>query len=1784
MKQTLHTIGTVVLAVIMPRPARRIGHLQDLRTGPQLTRAALALVLLTLCAVSAPPAFGQNSNDGFDPNANGWVWATAVQADGKIIIGGEFGIVGGTSRSRLARLNPDGSVETTFNPGANGPVYSLVKQADGKTLVGGSFTSLGGQSRTNLARLNTDGSLDASFNPGANGEVRVLKVQPDGKILVGGNFTTLGGQPRSDLARLNANGTLDIAFTPGANGEVRSLAVQADGKILVGGYFTSLAEQPRYNLGRLNADGTLDAAFTPGANDWVLSFVVQPDGKILVGGTFTALGGQAHTNLARLNSNGTVDTAFTSGANSGVWTLVLQPDGKILVGGLFTTLAGQPRTDLGRLNADGTLDTTFTPAANDWVLSLAVQADGKIVAGGFFTTLGGKSRNRIARLYADGSVDASCDPGANGAVHALAMQPDGKMVVGGAFTVLGGQTRNRMARLSPDGSLDTAFNPSGNSAVYAVAVQSDGKLLAGGAFTMMGAQSRSYLARLNANGTLDTGFSLAANGEVYAFALQTNGQVLVSGNFTTLGGQPRNYLARLNASGTVDATFSPAANGAVRTLAVQPDGKILVGGHFTTLGGQARNYLARLQANGNLDTAFNPNPNAAVYSLAVQTDGKIVVGGYFTTLAGQTRYYLGRLDSDGGLDPGFTDPQTDDSVWSLALQTDGRILLGGDFTRFGANTYNRIGRLNSDGTVDTGFHPEAGAAVYSLAAQPDGKILVGGVFTTLGGRPCNYIGRLTGGSEAEQSLTLGPGGSTVTWSRSGTGPELQQVTFEQSQNGVTYNLLGNGTRVSGGWQLSGLSPSAGEYFYIRARGRTLGGLHAGSSGLIESVQQFIMPSTNASLSGLVVSEGTLSPGFDPATTSYTVGVPNEVGHLTITPTVAGDDAWLQMRINHGPYHLLPSGTPSEVLLLSTGTNLLEVLVTAQDLVTVKTYAVRIIRAPAPTPWLGPFYPAPQGVSLIAIGGDGAIGRATNMIWLFSNIPVASEYPTYWGATNGGVKLSMDDNLYTGDEILTYQPALSSLAGGVSVWSGQTTIPSPVRTVYTRFILAVTNYFDGLPIPMSEAVNLGLPANAGGLTYVTPGLAFTAALRFDASYSTNGPWEPALDFYDREVTNWTTRVYSSFAGAFYLLNHPPNLAANEPLTVNRSGSGIITSALLAATDADTGADQLRFTVAPQGEGGPPRNGVLRLYGTNVAAGGSCSQTDINNGRLSYLHNGNCETSDDFTFNVTDDAGGAAPTGAYTTYTFRIRMAQPNLPPVAADGNFATGLQAPYHGFLPGTNLDCTPQTLTYCIVDLPGKGEVVINDTHTGAFTYTPQAGRVGQDSFTYQVNDGLVDAASRGTMSISISNLPPTAVAGSATTRENVAINGTLTANNPDVPDTLTFAFVTPATKGAAVLTDAATGAFTYTPNPAAIGSDQFAFTVSDGVFPPSAPAVFTVTIRPNLDEGDLLVADGSGKVVLIDHSGVQFVVASGGLLGGLRGVTVDRDGQILVMSQNTGLVRIDPANGAQTLVSSKTNFSSAGFGAWGIAAEPAGTILVADGVNGVARVNPVTGVPAILAAGNQSPLWMPFGVTLAPNGEIWVTDPGAQTDGVNGLLRINPATGAPTLVSSNGNFTLPAGAAVEASGNVVVANYPDQVLRINPTNGTQTVVSAGGMLNASVGLAMKPNGVIYVVNIAGNGTVVQVDPITGAQSLFATGFANPGGIAVVSNPMLNRLFGMAQTSSGLALRFQGLPGLSYILERSTTFSAWEPVAAADAAADGVAQFVDSDPPAGGAFYRVRWP
>jgi uncharacterized delta-60 repeat protein len=254
----------------------------------------------------------------------------------------------------VARLNANGSLDTTFgNIVVNNFVYSVAVQSDGKVLIGGDFTSVGGTTRNRIARLNANGTHDTTFASGlagANATVRSVTYQSDGKVLIAGNFTLVNGTARNRIAQLNANGSLDTMFANGVAGAdalVRAVARQSDGKLIIAGSFTSVNGVTRNRIARLNADGTLDPTFgngLAGANNNVHSVAVQGNGQILIGGMFDSVNGTARKAIARLNADGTLETTFDNPIGGAAGTSVVPTAGEIQNGRLTLLNFATPNT------------------------------------------------------------------------------------------------------------------------------------------------------------------------------------------------------------------------------------------------------------------------------------------------------------------------------------------------------------------------------------------------------------------------------------------------------------------------------------------------------------------------------------------------------------------------------------------------------------------------------------------------------------------------------------------------------------------------------------------------------------------------------------------------------------------------------------------------------------------------------------------------------------------------------------------------------------------------------------------------------------------------------------------------------------------------------------------------------------------------------------------------------------------------------------------------------------------------------------------------------------------------------------------------------------------------------------------------------------------------------------------------------------------------------------------------------------------------------------------------
>jgi uncharacterized delta-60 repeat protein len=342
----------------------------------------------------------------------------AVQPDGKIIIVGHFQSYGNIPVGRIARLTPNGQLDTSFDTGTGADlmIEACAVQPDGKILIAGSFSSFNGVPTPNILRLNNDGSMDTTFDAGTGTDLFItsITIQPDGKIIIAGSFSIFNGIPHNSIARLNYNGSLDPLFDigTGANDYINNSTLLSDGKILIVGNFSSYNNTERNKIARLHSDGRLDDTFDPGvgANQTINCAKVSADQKILIGGNFTSYQGQALSRIARLHPDGTLDESFQGipGSDNYINNILFQSNGKIILIGFFEYIHGISQNRIARLNEDGSLDTHFNrkAGANNTIHSAVVLEDDKILIGGSFSSFNNIPLRGIAKLQKGCETDS----------------------------------------------------------------------------------------------------------------------------------------------------------------------------------------------------------------------------------------------------------------------------------------------------------------------------------------------------------------------------------------------------------------------------------------------------------------------------------------------------------------------------------------------------------------------------------------------------------------------------------------------------------------------------------------------------------------------------------------------------------------------------------------------------------------------------------------------------------------------------------------------------------------------------------------------------------------------------------------------------------------------------------------------------------------------------------------------------------------------------------------------------------------------------------------------------------------------------------------------------------------------------------------------------------------------------------------------------------------------------------------------------------------------------------
>ena len=306
-------------------------------------------------------------------------------------------------------------------------------------------------------------------------------------------------------------------------------------------------------------------------------------------------------------------------------------------------------------------------------------------------------------------------------------------------------------------------------------------------------------------------------------------------------------------------------------------------------------------------------------------------------------------------------------------------------------------------------------------------------------------------------------------------------------------------------------------------------------------------------------------------------------------------------------------------------------------------------------------------------------------------------------------------------------------------------------------------------------------------------------------------------------------------------------------------------------------------------------------------GTATLTNPSTGAFTYTPNQNANGSDAFTYKASD--GSSSSNSA--TVTVDITPLDDD-PPVAQSGTLTTPEDIVINATLAANDPD--GNTLVYRIATNGSKGMAVITDTATGAFTYTPNSNANGSDIFTFIVNDSTTDS-NEAFMAIEISpvNDVPVAFADNLNINQDIAGDGTLVATDADSIN-LVYEIVTAGDRGTAVITDAATGAFTYTPNAGESGTDAFTFRISDGSANSNIAAIaVNINIQPVTTgscattpqaqtlTGTLTATDTETPGLLMFN---LFVDGS----GGAGPITTAKGGTVTLTDQTTGAFQYQPA------------------------------------------------------------------------------------------------------------------------------------------------------------------------------------------------------------------------------------------------------------------------------------
>ncbi|MFN3589623.1 MAG: LamG-like jellyroll fold domain-containing protein, partial [Spirosomataceae bacterium] len=966
-------------------------------------------------------------------------------------------------------------------------------------------------------------------------------------------------------------------------------------------------------------------------------------------------------------------------------------------------------------------------------------------------------------------------------------------------------------------------------------------------------------------------------------------------------------------------------------------------------------------------------------------------------------------------------------------------------------------------------------------------------------------------------------GFTANWSAPAVGTVTNYVLDVSTSSTFNSFVSGyNGLVVNGTSQaVTGLSSNTTYYYRVRADKTSV----TGQGGFSSTQTVSTLASSNANLSSLSISSGTLSPTFSSGTTTYTAFVPNSTESITVTPTREEANATIQVRINGGTYTAVTSGSSSGSLNLNVGSNTVDVLVTAQNGTTVKTYTIEICKFPtAPTASAQSFCGAATVSNLVATGTaikwysvatDGTALASTTA--LVTATYYASQMVNSCESTRTTVNVTINPVTSAPTFTTTYTPLSLSGFNADVVANGTSVTASTTHDFDGGGAYLLASDFTQYGIPSSFLPNGGsfTSLNTANLPYqlasysannslrLTNGQAGTLTLNnstkarsiaiLGASGNGNAIATFTVVFTDNTTQQFANQtIYDWFSNPNFAIKGIGRIDANTLDPTTGSENPRLYETILEIDPSNYGKTIGSITVACTS--GP---GILNIMGATSSFVSTINTTFCNAATVADLGmktaTGSVTWYADNTTTTPMAATDALATGTYYV-SQTVNGCESARTAVNVTVNVSTAPTASAQSFC-GTatvsNLVATGTAIKWYSAATGGTALAATTALATGTY-------------YASQTMNGCESA--RTSVSVIVNSVPTAPTAASPQVYAGSSTIGNLIATGTAIQ------WYSAATGGTALAaTTEVTDGATYYSSQIVNGceSTRTAVTlrkISEASQTSCSPAtVATLVSTPSSGATARWFTSATGGTALAStetvNTGIYYVeqenlastIPLGSGFSQPFGVAVQSDGKIIVADNRNDDIKRMNADGSNIItLGSGFNRPAA------VTVQSDGKILVADYGNGVVKRMDADGSNIVTLGFG---FVLPIGVAVQADGKILVAD-------YNDIKRMD-ADGN-NIVTLGSGFNQPAGVAVQSDGKIIVADNRNNAIKRMNADGSN-IVTLGSGFTLPFAVAIQSDGKILVADYSNN-AIKRMDADGNNITLLGSGFRNPTGVVVQSD------------------------------------------------------------------------